>query len=659
MSDELPPELLADSAEDLFDHAPCGYLSTTPDGTIVRVNQTFLTWTGLDRGALVGLKRFQDLLTGGGRIYHETHYAPLLRMQGAVREIALEIVCADGSRLPVLVNSTLLTDAAGEPRGVRTTVFNATDRKAYEQELLHLRKAEAEARERAEHLQELTAIAARRIATLAAISRALDEAQGVSARANRLVGMLVPELADGALVVLAEALGQPVATVAQTGATGREGGRLVDAVLRDGRSRVGDDGAGLVLRARGRVVGALAIIRAGAGAYGEDDLPFLQEIADRAAITLENALLYEEQRGVAETLQRSMLAGALPEDGRFTVAAYYQAAVVNLEVGGDWHDIFRIGTDRLGLVVGDVVGRGVDAASAMGQLRSAARALGLAGLGPAAVLERLDDFVEDLPLARSATVAYAEVALDGGEMTYACAGHPPPIVLEPGGEPELLWDGRSAPLGAYTRSLERPQATRSMPSGARLLLYTDGAVERRDRALDIGIAGLAERVADGRHLPVGRLIDDITQAFDGAATSDDVCLLAFCFGTVPAFECRVPADLAELARLRADLRTWLVANGVAGQDHDALVLACSETTANAIEHGYRGAPGVVSVRARREEDRVELVVADDGSWRPPSEGDGSRGRGIFLVEQMMDEVRIDRGDGTTVTMERRTGAVRP
>src|SRR5688572_31917697 len=115
-----------ETAEELFENAPCGYLSTMPDGTLLRVNETFLRWTGYKREELVGVKRFQDLLSVGGRIYHETHYAPMLRMQGVVREIAVDVVCADGSRLPVVVNSILLRDADGAPRVVRTTAFDAT-----------------------------------------------------------------------------------------------------------------------------------------------------------------------------------------------------------------------------------------------------------------------------------------------------------------------------------------------------------------------------------------------------------------------------------------------------------------------------------------------------------------------------------------------------
>jgi PAS domain S-box-containing protein len=147
------PLLPEESAEELYEGAPCGYLSARPDGTILRVNQTLLGWTGYRREDLVGRKRFQDLLSPGGRIYHETHYAPLLRMQGTVREIAVEIVCADGRRLPALVNSVLHLDAQGQPRVVRTTVFDATDRKEYERELLRARqKAERADRLKAEFI---------------------------------------------------------------------------------------------------------------------------------------------------------------------------------------------------------------------------------------------------------------------------------------------------------------------------------------------------------------------------------------------------------------------------------------------------------------------------------------------------------------------------
>lgn len=148
------PVVPAETAEELYEHAPCGYLSTLPDGTLIRVNETLLSWTGYTKDELVGVRRFADLLTAGGRIYYETHLAPLLAMQGSVRVIAVDIVCADGRRLPALVNSTLVRASTGEPRVIRTSILDATDRRAYERELLRARKRAQESEARARLLAE-------------------------------------------------------------------------------------------------------------------------------------------------------------------------------------------------------------------------------------------------------------------------------------------------------------------------------------------------------------------------------------------------------------------------------------------------------------------------------------------------------------------------
>ena len=151
--DSFQAALGEDSPEDLYDNAPCGYLSSAPDGTIVKVNQTFLTWTGYRREDLVRRRRFQEMLTVGGRIYYETHYGPLLRMQGEARQIAVDVVCADGHRLPALVNSIVAKEG-----WIRTAVFDATDRRSYERELLDARRraeaSEARARVLAQTLQQ-------------------------------------------------------------------------------------------------------------------------------------------------------------------------------------------------------------------------------------------------------------------------------------------------------------------------------------------------------------------------------------------------------------------------------------------------------------------------------------------------------------------------
>jgi sigma-B regulation protein RsbU (phosphoserine phosphatase) len=132
--------LLEDSVEDLYEHAPCGYLSTLLDGTIAKINRTLLDWLGYDHGDLVGRRTFSDLLTVGGRLHHETHFGPLLHLQGEVSGVALELKATDGSRLPVLVTSTVKSGGDGRPLLIRTTVFDARDRRAYETELLRARQ---------------------------------------------------------------------------------------------------------------------------------------------------------------------------------------------------------------------------------------------------------------------------------------------------------------------------------------------------------------------------------------------------------------------------------------------------------------------------------------------------------------------------------------
>ena len=378
----VPDALLDESAEDLFETAPCGYLTTALDGTILRANRTFEELTGHQRTELIGARRFQDLLSAGGRIYHETHYAPLLRMQGSVREIAVEVVRADGSRLPVLVNSVLRHDDAGAPRAIRTTIFDATDRRRYEQELVSARRRE---------------------------------------------------------------------------------------------------------------------------------------------------------QAVALELQRSLLAGALEEGEGIELGVAYRPADQGLEVGGDWHDAFWLEPgERIGLVVGDVVGRGLTAAATMGQLRSALRALASTGFEPGALLEALSEFSRRHEVGQMTTVAYVEVDVRLGTMRYACAGHPPPAIVEPGEPPAFAWEGRSTPLDAQTTWSDRPDATRQLDPGATIVLYTDGLIERSDRPLRTGLDQLLTTVDRLRDLPpsglAGALADEVA---DASARADDVCVLTLRLGARP------------------------------------------------------------------------------------------------------------------------------
>ena len=634
-----------DPFEDLYEEAPVGHATTLPDGTIVRVNRRFEQLTGHGRDVLLAGRRLSDLLTPGGRVYHETHLAPLLAMQGEVGEIALDVVRADGSVLPVYLNAVVRGDE------VLVSVFEASDRREYERELML-------ARRRAERLQEHSSF-------LAHAARALGAVRGVVPRAQRLAELLVPASADGAVVFTAD----PVTLVAAAGEASADAhvSAAVDAALKSGEAQLGavaareaGDGAcapvaALPLLLEGRVIGAVGLSRRRhVDGIAAEDLALLDDLADRAALALENARLYEYEHEVAHTLQRSMLAGAPPHHPRCAIGVHYAPAEASLEVGGDWYDAFNLGEERVALVVGDVVGRGLQAATIMGQLRSAVRALAGTQLGPAAVLESLDAFAERAADARGATVVYAELDLRSGKLALACAGHPPPVLAVPGREPELLWGGRSTPLGAFATGQPRAQMEIELERGSRLLLYTDGLVERRDRGLDEGFARLAAAFDAAHSTPVGELGALLSrEMLAGLTKADDVCLLALAFGSADPFEVELPAEAARLRTLRTDLSTWLEARGVSGSDHDAVVMAASEMAANAIEHGYRGGVGPVCVVVDTAPGEITVAVRDRGSWRMPSPGRAGRGRGLQIVESMMDDVVMDRGRGTRVTMRRR------
>ena len=209
------------------------------------------------------------------------------------------------------------------------------------------------------------------------------------------------------------------------------------------------------------------------------------------------------------------------------VATRYVPAVDSLEVGGDWHDAFLVDGDRaVGISVGDVVGKGIRAACAMGQARSALRALARSGSGPGAVLVELDRFVQTVPDAFASTAVYAELDLTSLELRYTAAGHPPPVVVRADGSGELLWDGRSTPIGAAPRDRPRPEGSAQLAPGDRIVLYTDGLCERRDRPPDAGFELVASTAAALRGLPIEEAADALMASMlNHDDLRDDTCLL--------------------------------------------------------------------------------------------------------------------------------------
>ncbi len=497
-------------------------------------------------------------------------------------------------------------------------------------------------------------------AFLVRLGESLEWATTVDARARRLVEVLTEGHATFAGVHLLDEDGAPRAVVSAGSrphelADDSHWAELVESAIAAGREVRPDSGRSpeaatpliLPLRARGHSLGALTIRSAADEDWApliDDDLA--REIASRAAVILDNAVLYEHEREVSHTLQLGLLGGGPPPFEDITVSAAYRAGTAALEVGGDWYDAFTLPSGRVALVVGDVVGHGLEAAVAMGQLRGAVSALAQT-TGPSRLLERLDAFVETVPSAATATLAYVELDPADGAIRYACAGHPPPLVVSADGRTRFLWEGRSPPLGSMLG--DRRAAVDRLEEGDTLVLYTDGLVERRSESIDAGFERLAHAAVLSSGSPA-TYADDICDALLGREEQDDdVCVLTTLrLPTRPSFNHSLRAAPAELAALRDGLRTWLVDQDLDEEIERSTVLAVSEAAANAIEHGYDcDGEGVVTVLVSVEDGWVDVEVRDEGTWREGS-GDGDRGRGLAIMRSIMHRISVEREDGATV-----------
>ncbi|WP_262320279.1 PP2C family protein-serine/threonine phosphatase [Acidiferrimicrobium sp. IK] len=375
--------LAGDDPERLYDRAPCGYLTTTADGLIAKVNQTFLTLTGYHRGHLVGARRFVDLLTAGGRIYHETHYAPLLQMHGSAREIALDVVCADGSRLPVLVNSVVELDGSGRPSAIRTAVFDATQRREYERELLR-------ERQRAEE----------------------SEAHAVA---------------------------------------------------------------------------------------------------------------------LARTLQQSFIPPAHPRIPGLELAAGYRPAGSGAEIGGDFYDAFEVSANDWCLVIGDVCGKGVEAAVVTSLARYTVRAAAVRQSLPSGALATLNEVLLHHGSDRFCTVTVLRLRLQDRRWTatVSCGGHPLPLLIRRS-EPPVGF-GRPGSLVGLVDEPEFSDTTIELRPGDVVVVYTDGVTEARspegefydDERLVAWLAehpGSADAVAEG-------ILREVVE-FQSGRPRDDIAVVA-------------------------------------------------------------------------------------------------------------------------------------
>jgi GAF domain-containing protein/anti-sigma regulatory factor (Ser/Thr protein kinase) len=414
------------------------------------------------------------------------------------------------------------------------------------------------------------------------------------------------------------------------------------------------------LTARGRTLGAITLVSAESGhTYGVDDLRFAEDLAHRAAVAVDNSRLYSREHRAAVTLQQSLLPRQLPEVAGVEFAARYLPATSELDVGGDWYDAIPLGDGSVGVAVGDVVGHGVEAAAVMGQFRNALRAYVLDGRGPDAAVERLNRLTRTFDQNDMATLVYVVLDTASGGFRFVRAGHPPPLILHPDGQVSQLNGQGALPVGVAP-NVRYPATAMKLEPGATLLLYTDGLVERRGEPLEDGI-GKLERVLAEAPEPLEELCDHLLAALAAEAErDDDICILAIRPIELEAerFHTTLRADPTELSRLRRLLMRWLRLTHASAQEIYDITIAAGEACANAIEHAYGAKAARFEVEGTLEAGAVLLRVRDYGRWRAPR--GAHRGRGLQLIEALMEDVEIERGErGTEVRMRRRLSALDP
>jgi PAS domain S-box-containing protein len=403
--------------------------------------------------------------------------------------------------------------------------------------------------------------------------------------------------------------------------------------------------------ARDTVLGLVQFSRAkGSEPFTERDRMLADELAARAAIFLDNARLYRREHERALILQRSLLPPDDPEAAGLDIACRYLPGSMETEVGGDWFDVIELPGHRTALVVGDVMGRGLRAAVAMGELRTAVRTLAMLDLEPAEVLTALDEVANGLgaPSAGRARRSKDPADADLGEVylatcvyvvydavTRRCvianAGHPPPVVVESDDDPMLLELPKGVPLGVGGEPFEETEV--QLADGALLALYTDGLVESRSHPLDEGLDAFRASLA-GPARPLEDICDHVLATLDTAHGEDDIALLMARIQGLPADhvgDWRLEPQPTSVARARELAREQLLSWGL-DDLVDTTELLVSELVTNALRHGYG------DIRLRLLLDRTLVCEVWDSALLQPrrrrARDTDEGGRGLQLVAML-------------------------
>ncbi len=534
----------------------------------------------------------------------------------------------------------------------------------------------ADARDRADGLQRFSSAMAR-AASVDAVVQAIA-ADGVDAVNAEIVNVAMRSQEDTSLDVLQAWLRRGSAVVSWEAMHQRTDTASLEA-LHNGRSgyypdlpsyrkRFGDGELALIAHgveavaaiplrgSDGQVFGSIGFSFHIAQLFDEEQVGFLETVADIAGQSLDRARLYEREHDVARALQMALLPAALPELDDVTTEARYVAGGAGVSVGGDWYDVLRFADGRVGLLIGDAAGRGVEAAALMGKVRHAAAALAMDRASPAAVLARVNEYLHNISSRRTMlTCCYIVLDRDRGVLRYSSAGHPPPLIVDGNDEPHFLTGGRGVPLGVVPAAAYA-DAEYQMLGPATIVLYTDGLIERRGETIDVGLERLRDAVR-GHGVDAKKLCDHLTGTLLSETSDDDVALLAArvqSLASAQRLDIELPADSRRLHELRTRVARWLADSGVAADVIPDIVIALNEAASNSVLHAYASTPerGHVRVSLTIDDDAVTAVVFDEGQWR--ERRDRHDGRGLELMGALMTDVQVEpTGGGTAVRLTRR------
>ena len=389
------------------------------------------------------------------------------------------------------------------------------------------------------------------------------------------------------------------------------------------------------LIARGTVLGNLSLLRrADRQPFGEADVAMVEELCRRTAICVDNGRLYRRESRAAAELQQSMLPDAPPVVAGAKICYRYVPANEAVRVGGDWFDAIPLSGGRLALVVGDVMGHGLTSAAIMGQLRTAVRTLAAQDLPPGQVLRQLDDLARRLGDEYLATCIYAVYDPVARRCEIANAGHLPPVLVSPFGDSELLDVPAGAPIGVGGVAFE--SVVVEVEDQSQFVLCTDGLVERRGQAIDVGLEAMRDYLA-GPLQPLESVCQTLIDAFGAAGRhDDDIALLAVSFEGIPKDDVfswtldAVPMMVRHTRELtRRTLATWGLSDLA-----DTVELLVSELVTNALRHGA-GDIGLRLIRA----GSLLCEVRDDGHELPAlrhADVTDESGRGLQLVTALAE-----------------------